>query len=199
MPENKKRYGMVIDLRKCVGCHACTVACKMENDVPQNCYNTWVEEWECGTYPNVSKVKLPKMCNHCVDAPCIEVCPAEATFALEGGSVVVNEEKCIGCGACVIACPYEARYMKPNQKAGKCTFCVGRAESGLMPACVSTCISHARYFGDLNDPESDVAKLIKENEVHGLKEDLGLDVSVVYIGLNEIGAEPADRFKGGKE
>ena len=77
MPDNKKRYGMVIDLRKCVGCHACTVACKMENDLPQKCYNTWVEEWDYGSYPNVSKAKLPKMCNHCVDAPCIEVCPVE--------------------------------------------------------------------------------------------------------------------------
>ncbi len=193
-----KRYGMVIDLRKCVGCHACTVACKMENDVPQNCFNTWVEEWDCGTYPNVSRAKLPKLCNHCVDAPCVEACPVEATFAIEGGSIVVDEEKCIGCKACVAACPYDARYMTPNNKAGKCNFCIGRCEAGLMPECVSTCVSHARVFGDLNDPDSEVSKLIATKDFNILKEDLGLDVSVYYIGLKEIGPESPDRFKGGK-
>lgn len=196
-----KRYGMVIDLERCVGCHACTVSCKMENGVPDGCFNTWVEEWDAGEYPQVARVKLPKLCNHCVDAPCIKACPVNATFTVEGGIVVVDEEKCIGCGACVSACPYDARYMNnETKKAGKCTFCIQRVEAGLLPACVSTCISHARFFGDLNDPESEVSKMIAENKTKGLKEELKLDLSVTYIGLDKAlkDGEPEERYQGGK-
>lgn len=201
MTEREKRYGMVIDLASCVGCHACTISCKMENDVPDKCFNTWVEEWDTGKYPEVSKVKLPKLCNQCVDAPCIKACPVDATFSIQGGIVVVDDEKCIGCEACVTACPYDARYMnKETNKAGKCTFCIQRAEAGLLPACVGTCISHSRCFGDLNDPESEVSKLIAANKTKGLKEKLGLDVSVVYIGLDKITEDenPEYMYKGGK-
>lgn len=201
MAESEKRYGMVIDLATCIGCHACTVSCKMENDVGEGNFNTWVEEWDTGTYPEISKVKLPKLCNHCIDAPCIPVCPVDATYPVQGGIVIVDEETCIGCGACVEACPYDARYMiEENNKAGKCTFCIQRAEAGLMPACVSTCVSHARYFGDLNDPESEVSKLIAANETKGLKEELDLDLAVVYIGLDKIDEDENPEFihKGGK-
>lgn len=176
---------MIIDLRKCVGCHSCTIACKMEHETPESCFNTWVEEIEVGEYPNVSRIKLPKMCNHCVDAPCIPVCPVGATFTIDGGIVVVDENKCIGCGLCVTACPYNARYMKPNKKVGKCTLCAGRVAAGLAPECVNTCISHARYFGDFNDPNSEVSRILRENKTEGLHEELGLDVSVRYIGLEE--------------
>lgn len=196
-----KRYGMVIDLERCVGCHACTISCKMENDVPEGCFNTWVEEWDTGEYPKVARVKLPKLCNHCIDAPCTKACPVNATFAVEGGIVVVDDEKCIGCGACVSACPYDARYMnEETKKAGKCTFCIQRTEAGLLPACVSTCISHARFFGDFNDPESEVSKMIVANKMKGLKEDLGLDLSVAYIGLDKAlkDGEPEERYRGGK-
>ena len=197
----RKRYGMVIDLRKCVGCHACTVACKMEHSTPEKCFNTWVEEWNVGEYPKVSGAKLPKLCNHCLNAPCIDVCPTDATYHTIGGAVVIDEEKCIGCGACANACPYDARYINEERnKAGKCNFCIQRAEAGLLPACVSTCISHARYFGDLNDPDSVVSKLISENKAEGLKEELGLDVAVYYIGLDELlkDGEPEEVFRGGK-
>lgn len=201
MSEAEKRYGMVIDLGLCVDCHACTISCKMENDVPEGCFNTWVEEWDVGQYPDVKKARVPKMCNHCVDAPCIPVCPVDATFAVQGGIVVVDEEKCIGCGACVTACPYEARYMNPvNNKAGKCTLCIQRAEAGLVPSCVATCISHARVFGDLNDPDSKVSKLMAEKSTIGLKEDLNLDLSVKYVGLDKLNklGEPTEVFRGGK-
>lgn len=201
MAEKEKRYGMVIDLATCIGCHACTVSCKMENELEEGNYNTWVDEWDTGEYPNISKVKLPKLCNHCKDAPCIPVCPVDATFAVQGGIVVVDEKECIGCGACLEACPYDARYMiESTNKAGKCTFCIQRAEAGLMPACVSSCVSHARYFGDLNDPESQVSKLIAENETKGLQEDLGLDLAVVYIGLDKIKEDenPVYMYKGKK-
>lgn len=196
-----KRYGMVIDLKSCIGCHACTVSCKMENQVPEGCFNTWVEEWDTGEYPNISRVKLPKLCNHCKDAPCVSVCPVEATFTVEGGIVVVDEEKCIGCGACITSCPYDARYMKEeSKKVGKCTFCIQRVEAGLMPECVSTCPSHARYFGDLSDPNSDVSKMIKEHKTKALKSDLGFDVAVLYTDLDKIDENEnlEDRFLGGK-
>lgn len=196
-----KRYGMVIDLERCVGCHACAISCKMENNLPEGCFNTWVEEWDAGEYPKVSRVKLPKLCNHCVDAPCVKACPVNATFAAEGGIVVVDEEKCIGCGACVAACPYDARYMNNDtKKVGKCTFCIQRAEVGLLPACVSTCISHARFFGDLNDPESEVSKMVADNKTNGLKDELKLDISVTYIGLDQAlkDGEPEERYRGGK-
>lgn len=203
MAENEKRYGMLIDLETCIGCHACTVSCKIENEVAEGNFNTWVEEWDEGEYPNVARVKLPKMCNHCIDAPCIPVCPVDATYAIEGGAVVIDEETCIGCGACVEACPYDARYMnEETKKAGKCTFCIQRAEAGMVPACVSSCVSHARFFGDINDPESEISKKFKENNVHGLQEDLKLDLAVKYIGLDRIlkdGKEPEDRYKGGKK
>ena len=202
MAENEKRYGMLIDLETCIGCHACTVSCKIENEVAEGNFNTWVEEWDEGDYPDVARVKLPKMCNHCIDAPCIPVCPVDATYAIDGGAVVIDEETCIGCGACVEACPYDARYMdEETKKAGKCTFCIQRAEAGMVPACVSSCVSHARIFGDLNNPDSEISKKFKENDVHGLKEDLKLDLAVKYIGLDKIlkdGKEPEDRYKGGK-
>lgn len=201
MSETEKRYGMVIDLGLCVDCHACTVSCKMENQVGEGFFNTWVEEWDVGEYPNVAKARLPKLCNHCKDAPCIPVCPVDATYAVQGGAVVVDEETCIGCGACVTACPYDARYLNADNKAGKCTFCIERAESGLMPACVSTCVSHARVFGDLNNPDSQVSKLMKEKNILGLQEDLGLDLSVKYIGLDKINQseDSPEKFKGGKK
>lgn len=184
MSKKNKHYGMVIDLRRCIGCHACTIACKMENATPKDKFKTWVEEWDSGDYPNTTRAKLPKLCNHCNDAPCIPVCPVEATYQTPEGVVVVDEEKCIGCNACVTECPYDARYLD-NGKAGKCMYCIHRVAAGLMPACVSSCVSHARFFGDLNDPESEVSKLIAENDCDILMEELGLDVSVYYIGLKE--------------
>ncbi len=199
MSENS-RYGMVIDLRKCVGCHACTIACKMEHETPESCFNTWVEEQDTGEFPNVSRIKLPKLCNHCADAPCIPVCPVEATYAIDGGIVVVDKNKCIGCGMCIAACPYDARYMRPDKVAGKCTLCANRVHAGLAPECVSTCISHSRYFGDFNDPNSEVSKMMKEYETQGLLEELNLGVSVRYIGLKEaLSKEKSDySFRGGK-
>lgn len=200
-----KRYGMVIDLRNCIGCHACTIACKMENNTPENHFNTWVEEWDSGSYPNVTRAKLPKLCNHCKDAPCIPVCPTDATYRREeDGIVVIDKEECIGCGACVSECPYDARYLYEegdSKKAGKCTFCIHRVAAGLLPACVSSCVSHARSFGDLNDSKSQVSKLLKEYDGEILGEDLGLDVSVYYIGLKETLQDRAPKkiFIGSKK
>ncbi|MCK8823984.1 4Fe-4S dicluster domain-containing protein [Fuchsiella alkaliacetigena] len=186
MTTAEKRYAMVIDLRRCIGCHACSAACKMENSVPEGAFRSLVKEWDKGVYPEVSRVKLPILCNHCADTPCISDCPTEATYAVSGGAIVVNEEDCIGCGICIEQCPYEARYInQETKKAEKCTFCIHRVEKGLMPSCVSSCISHARFFGDLNNPDSEVSKLLAEQDCQVLKADLDLGSQVYYIGLKK--------------
>ncbi len=184
------RYGMVIDLRRCVGCHACTVVCKMENDSPKAFSRSWVEEIDKGAFPNVSRIKLPRLCNQCANPPCVPVCPVAATYQDVGGITVVDEEKCIGCGACVTACPYHARYIDPrNNKADKCDLCLGRVEAGLVPSCISTCIASSRFYGDLNDPDSEVSKLVKEYNALPLSPEFGTDPTVYYIGLEESGAK----------
>lgn len=201
--EKSATYGMAIDLAKCIGCHACTVACKKEHEIVFGGYNTWVEDWDVGSYPDVTRAHLPKLCNHCEDAPCIPVCPVGATFYEYGGAVVIDIEKCIGCGACVSACPYGARFMDDEaKKAGKCNFCFDRAVAGMQPECVSTCVTHARVFGDLNDPESDVAKLFESGGAETLAEEkIGLTVHVKYIGLNDTVKEPVSSmvFRGGNK
>lgn len=188
MMANQPRYGMVIDLRRCVGCHACTVVCKMEHMSPKDASRSWVEEIDKGTYPNVSRIKLPRLCNECEDAPCVKACPVAATYPADGGVIVVDTEKCIGCGACVNACPYDARFLDEENKVDKCDLCYERITLGLVPACVSTCISSARFFGDLNDPESEVSRLIKEYGAEQLAPGYGLNPAVYYIGLTESGA-----------
>lgn len=161
-----KRYAMVIDLRTCVGCYACQVACKSENKVPSSVYRSWMEEQETGEFPKVSRSRWPRLCNHCADPSCVKVCPVEATYQLEDGTVLVNYDKCIHCRRCIVACPYKARFLNPvRNTAEKCTYCHERVEAGMQPACVSTCIAGARTFGDLNDPTSAIAQLVATNPV----------------------------------
>lgn len=193
---NNKRYGMVIDLRRCIGCHACTVTCKMENNVPDNFYRSWVLEADKGTYPDVTRIKLPRLCNQCQNAPCMTVCPVHATFRdQDGGGVIrIDAGKCIGCRYCIASCPYSARYLHPAKGvAEKCDLCLDRVKGGLVPACVSTCVSHARFFGDFGDPDSEVSRLVRENGAQTLRPDLGTRPSVYYIGLEEAlaNANPA--------
>lgn len=186
MPETKQHYGMVIDLRRCIGCHACTVVCKMENSLPEGFFRSWVVEADKGKYPDVTRVKLPRLCNQCEKAPCEQVCPVKATHRDEGGVVVIDQDKCIGCRYCISACPYDARYINPKKgTADKCDLCLDRIKGGLMPACVSTCVAHARFFGDLNNPNSEVSKLLSEHSYQVLRPELGTKPSVFYIGLDE--------------
>lgn len=184
---NNSRYGMVIDLRRCIGCHACTVTCKMENSVPDNCFRSWVLEADKGAYPNVTRVKLPRLCNQCQDAPCMTVCPVHATFRdQDGGVIKIDSSKCIGCRYCIASCPYNARYFHPAKGvADKCDLCLDRVKAGLLPACVSTCVSHARFFGDFNDPDSEVSRLVRKYSAQTLRPDLGTQPSVYYVGLEE--------------
>lgn len=194
-------WGMVIDLRKCIGCHACVVACKSENNIPPGIYRTWVDVVETGSMVSdplgaivttsgrftstVRRSTLPRLCNQCDNPPCVIVCPVKATFKRADGPVLIDYTKCIGCGICIQACPYDARYFNTVQEtADKCTFCVHRLDRGLLPACVTSCVGRARVFGDLNDPDSTVAKLMAQYPVNRLLPEDGTDPQIYYINLN---------------
>lgn len=194
----KKRYAMVMDLRRCIGCDACMVACKAEFDVPVGVFRTWVPYRVVGTYPNVRKQFMPRLCNHCEDPPCVRACPVGATYVVEdGGFVLQRYERCIGCKACMASCPYNARFMLPKSRSytditsvvDKCTFCHHRVTQGLTPACVQTCIGRARIFGDLNDPTSEVSHLVSTLPTQVLRPEQGTKPHVYYIGLDRNNSE----------
>ena len=204
------RWGMVIDLDKCTGCQACTVACRMENNVPfagqelteadraifWNEVLTHIE----GEYPNVKATIIPRPCFHCENPPCVKVCPVGATYKdEESGLVLQRYDRCIGCRYCTVACPYGARYfnwyqpkwpegtqayqnpdvpLRPKGVVEKCLFCVHRLP---IPACVQACSSGARFFGDLDDPNSEVAQLARSPRAIRLLEDLGTEPNCIYL------------------
>lgn len=185
------RYGMLINTKKCVGCYACRLACQAKNHLEPTEAFIKFHEIETGEFPNVYNEIVPTQCQHCEDAPCAAVCPTHATYVTDSGVVLVDPEKCIGCKYCMAACPYQARWVDDETgEVGKCAFCHHRTTHGLLPACVGTCITRARYFGDLNDPESDIAKKIAASDTDVLHADLGLDPSLHYIGLSEISEMP---------
>lgn len=181
--EQPKRYAMVIDTRRCIGCQACSVACKAEFEVPLGETRSWVEFIEKGTFPNVRRSFLPRLCNQCEEPACVPVCPTGATYKREqDGIVVVDADICIGCKYCMQACPYGVRFINPRTGAAdKCDFCLHRVQNGLVPACVNTCQGRARIFGDLNDPESEVSKLVAIHATTVLRPDMGTEPMVFYI------------------
>lgn len=208
------RWGMVIDLRKCMGCRACSVSCQEINQVPGG-HLRRVHDCGLSAPPRRQRLFLPTSCMHCRSAPCAEVCPTEATHHLPDGTVDVDRGRCIGCGYCIAACPYRARHIYAGGTdliehggtdevlesdlgdiAGicvKCSFCHDRVTDGLAkglvpgvdaeasPACVMTCSAKALYFGNLDDPESEVSRLLRENRTTCLKERLGTEPRVYYI------------------
>ncbi len=179
------RWAMVVDLPKCIGCQACTVSCIHENAVPENSFRTIVSTYEVTKGKSSAMVMLPRLCNHCADAPCIPVCPVSATWQQPDGIVVVDANACVGCAYCVQACPYDARFINHDtQKADKCTFCNHRVAAGLLPACVESCVGGARIFGDLKDPNSKVSKLVAAGEAKVLKPELGTRPHVFYLGID---------------
>ncbi len=176
------RYAMTIDLSLCVGCAACAVACKMENEVPPGVFRLWIRERELGVFPDLTVEFRPEQCLHCQNPPCVPVCPTGASYQREDGLVLVDPKKCIACGACVAACPYEARYLHPGGYVDKCTFCAHRLEQGKLPACVETCPTRCRAFGDLDDPESPVVKALEEaGRVDVLRPELGTRPKLYYL------------------
>ncbi|NDJ79210.1 MAG: 4Fe-4S dicluster domain-containing protein [Chloroflexi bacterium] len=203
---------MVIDLRKCIGCQYCIYACQAVNDVPDDMrWNVYLPEvTETG-----EPFHMTRPCLHCQDAPCVSVCPVEATYVRDDGIVMMDYERCIGCRYCQVACPYDVRTFnwekreessgyqgewgqaeidqRPRGVAEKCTFCVHRIDRGLAhgmvpgvdrpatPACVNVCPVQARMFGDLNDPNSPVSRIIDEQPTFRLREDLGTEPNVYYV------------------
>ena len=160
------RWAWVIDQTKCIGCHACTTACKSENHVALGVFRTWVKNVDVGTFPEVRRHFAVLRCNHCEDAPCVEICPVTAMYQRADGLVDFDESLCIGCKACMQACPYDAIYMDPDSNtAAKCNFCSHRVDEGLLPACVVVCPVEALLFGDMDDPASKVGRALKEQRV----------------------------------
>jgi len=213
------RWGMVINLNKCIGCYTCMLACKQEHYLPPNMFWTRVLVGELGKYPAVRKQEYPVLCNHCKDAACVSVCPTGATTKREDGIVMIDYDKCVGCRYCVMACPYQqrtfygddkkeyfpgqgftewevlGRKLYPLEKGTvvKCTFCVERVDEGqkkglkpgmdreATPACVIACPAKARYFGDLDDPASEVSRLVSERKASQLSPEFNTNPSIYYI------------------
>jgi Fe-S-cluster-containing dehydrogenase component len=225
-PVEQRRWVMAIDLRKCVGCHACTIGCIAENKLPPGVVYRPVMEEEIGIYPNVSRRFTPRPCLQCDSPPCTDVCPVKATYKDAEGMVVMDYERCIGCRYCMTACPYSARTFdfgatytqgtpsapgliighadaddyervssfeygverdrtrrtaSPVGNVRKCHFCMHRVHNGVLPACVTTCIGRATYFGDANDPNSLVAAQISRANAVRLKEELGTQPRVYFL------------------
>ena len=182
------RYAMVTDVRKCVGCQACRLACESEWQVPIGFARTHVRfTGIAGTFPNLQSAFYVAQCNHCDRPACVAPCPTGATFQAENGIVQVDTELCIGCGYCVEACPYDARYINPvTKKVDKCDFCSARIERGETPACVETCTAHAKFFGDLEDTESEIFKLVYEEGSRRLEtSSVAIGPNVYYNGKKE--------------
>ena len=210
------RYGMVIDLLRCIACGTCMITCKVEHFLPPGIFWSRVLMKEQGKFPAVSLLMVPVLCNQCSDAACVKVCPTGATSRREDGIVSIDYDKCIGCRYCMMACPYGSRYfypkaqsyfegnsLTPYEEMGyrqwqtgvvlKCDFCQERIEDGLArglkpgvdreatPACVNSCTAKARYFGDLDDPESEVSQLIRSRRGKQLHAEFGTDPSVYYL------------------
>jgi molybdopterin-containing oxidoreductase family iron-sulfur binding subunit len=203
------QYAMVIDVSKCIGCRACAVACKLNNNLPDGIwYNrvdtegTEVSDTAVGAYPDsLSFSYLPIACQHCSAPSCVAVCPVDATWREEeSGLVVIDAEKCIGCKLCIEACPYQARsYVQDvayqtdfafgdwdapahlDMKVEKCTFCTHRLERGEVPACMELCLGRCRFWGDIDDPESDVAKYIAGRETFHMLEEAGTAPNTIYV------------------
>jgi molybdopterin-containing oxidoreductase family iron-sulfur binding subunit len=201
------KRGMVFDMKACIGCNACVIACKQENSLPDGVFFTRTLQEEFGEYPATKRVYIPTLCNHCEDAPCEKVCPSGATYTREDGIVMVDGDKCIGCGSCAVACPYDQRTqmeadlfkkglygtgeLTPFEEQGysrwtpgivtKCDFCSQRVDQGLDPACVVTCPTDARIFGDLDDPNSKPNRMIRERNGRPALADKNTKPKVYYV------------------
>ncbi len=186
------RYGFVIDQRRCIGCHACTVACKEENRVPLGAFRTWVKYVERGTFPDTRRYFSVLRCNHCDDAPCVTICPTVALYRRPDGIVDFDGARCIGCKSCMQACPYDALYIDPNTNtAAKCNYCAHRVEVGLEPACVVVCPAQAIVAGDLDDPRTPIARLVAREQVEVRKPEQGTRPKVYYVGADSSALTPS--------
>jgi Fe-S-cluster-containing dehydrogenase component/formate-dependent nitrite reductase membrane component NrfD len=181
----------VIDLKRCIGCHACTIACKAEHDIPVGVNRCWVKTVEKGTFPDTQRLFFPVLCNQCEEAPCVSICPTNALYKRRDGIVDLNGDACIGCKACMVACPYDQLFIDPNTRtAEKCNFCANRVENELQPACVSVCPTSCRIFGDLDDELSEVAQIVQRQSFNVRKPEKGTGPKVFYLGADESVLQP---------
>ena len=185
------RYGFAIDQRTCIGCHACTVACKIEHDIPVGQFRTWVKYVEKGEYPTTTREMGVMRCNHCTDAPCVKGCPTQALFIRDDGIVDFDSNSCIGCKMCMQACPYDAIYIDENtHTAAKCNFCAHRIDSGLEPACVQVCPTQSIWMGDIDDPSSGISKFLSITPVNVRTPEQGTRPNVYYVGADQAVLDP---------
>jgi Fe-S-cluster-containing dehydrogenase component/formate-dependent nitrite reductase membrane component NrfD len=185
------RLGFALLSDSCIGCHACTVACKSEHDVPLGVNRTWVKYIETGEFPNTGRSFSVMRCNQCDDAPCMTICPTSALYRAPNGVVDFNDDNCIGCKSCMNACPYDALYINPETNtAHKCNYCNHRVEVGLEPACVVVCPTHAIVTGDLDDPNSDVSKILARDKTAVRAPEQGTNPKVFYRGVDQASLDP---------
>jgi len=177
----KKRYAMAVDTVRCVGCNACVIACKTENDLPNGGFRDWIVQEVHGAFPSLSMEIRSERCNHCSSPSCVDACPTGASHVGEGGIVAVTKAKCTGCKACIAACPYGARYVHPAGFVDKCTFCLHRVRKGRQPACVETCPTRSLAFGDLSDEDSPVSRLLRSRRNKVLKPEAGNAPNVFFL------------------
>ncbi len=185
------RYGFAIDQRTCIGCHACTVACKTEHEVPVGQFRTWVKYVDTGSFPDTTRSFGVMRCNHCTDAPCVKICPTQALFKREDGIVDFDNDRCIGCKSCMQACPYDAIYIdEDTHTAAKCNMCAHRVDNDLEPACVVVCPTHSIWVGDLDDPTSGIARLVATQETMVRSPEQNTGPNVFYLGADRAVLDP---------
>jgi Fe-S-cluster-containing dehydrogenase component/formate-dependent nitrite reductase membrane component NrfD len=190
------RYGFIIDQDRCIGCHACTVACKEEHQVPIGVFRTWVKYVETGEFPETRRHFGVMRCNHCDDAPCIEICPTHSLFRRSDGIVDFDNRRCIGCKSCMQACPYDALYIDPNNNtAAKCNFCAHRVEQNLEPACVIVCPTQAILAGDMDDSSSKTGAVIANRTTSVRKPEKGTQPKLHYVGIHPDLLQPTRLLK----
>ncbi|NNE97382.1 MAG: polysulfide reductase NrfD [Pyrinomonadaceae bacterium] len=184
-------FGFVIDNRKCIGCHACTVACKSEHDVPIGVNRTWVKYVEKGEFPDTRRLFNVMRCNHCADAPCVDICPTEALHTRKDGIVDFDDRRCISCKACTQACPYDSIFINPDTMvAQKCNYCTHRTDIGLEPACVVVCPEHAIISGDMDNPNTEISHLLARETVSVRKPEKGTNPKLFYIDGDRVSINP---------
>lgn len=185
------RWVKVIDQTRCIGCHACTTACKSENEVPIGVTRTYVKAVDTGTFPNARRAFQVTRCNQCSDAPCVAACPTAAMFRRPDGIVDFDKSACIGCKACIAACPYDAIFINPaDHSAEKCNFCAHRIDGGLEPACVVVCPTQAILVGDLNDASSRVAAIVERSPVAVRRPEKETRPGLFYRGATQATLDP---------
>ncbi len=184
-------YGFIINNDTCIGCHACSTACKSENEVPLGVNRTWVKSVEKGVYPDVRRHFQVTRCNHCANPPCVRICPVTAMYQRHDGIVEFDPAVCIGCKACLQACPYDAIYVDPESgTAAKCHYCAHRIDVGLEPACVVVCPEHAIIAGDMDDPGTEISRMLAEHKVTVRKPEQGTAPKLFYISGEETAMHP---------